>query len=261
MPRSRNLGWIIMQNLNVPSTGARYWFALCIASILGANLGDFVAKILHLGHYYGLAPLALLFCVVIWQERRASLKTEAYYWIAILILRTMATNLADLTKHELGLDPALVMPALLALLIAAIAADMISAKRLEADLASARAVGLPVTGNYYWATMLIAGTLGTVIGDYVADVIGLGAGWGTIALGAVVLLLLLPRLAIDLTHPLFYWLTVVAIRAAGTTAGDFSAQRHGLDLGLPISTAIFVVLLAVVLTVWPRRARLAAAVG
>ena len=46
----------------------------------------------------------------------------------------------------------------------------------------------------------------------------------------------------------FYWLTVVAIRAAGTAVGDFISGRN--MLGLPMSTAVTGILLAVLLAVW-----------
>ena len=45
-----------MHTRNTPITGPRYWAALCFASVLSANMGDFVSKILHLGHTYGWPP-------------------------------------------------------------------------------------------------------------------------------------------------------------------------------------------------------------
>src|SRR5882672_12113802 len=69
----------------------------------GANTGDFLANILHLGHLRGLPPLAAAFAVIVWAERRARAATEAYYWLAIIVLRTGATNLADLVAHDLKL--------------------------------------------------------------------------------------------------------------------------------------------------------------
>jgi uncharacterized membrane-anchored protein len=69
----------------------------------GANTGDFLSHNLHLGHWRGLAPLAVVFLLIVWAERRARIATEAYYWLAIIVLRTAATNLADLATHDFGL--------------------------------------------------------------------------------------------------------------------------------------------------------------
>ncbi len=39
-----------MHTRNTPAINARYWTAISLASIFGANLGDFASRILHLGH-------------------------------------------------------------------------------------------------------------------------------------------------------------------------------------------------------------------
>src|SRR3982075_3643090 len=88
---------------NLPTINARYWIAILAASMCGANTGDFASRILGLGHTHGLLPLALTFLAIIWAERRSTVATEAYYWFAIIVLRTGATNLADLGTHDLKL--------------------------------------------------------------------------------------------------------------------------------------------------------------
>ena len=47
-----------MQPIHLPTLGARYWTALCLASIFGANMGDFFARNVGLGHVAGLPFLA-----------------------------------------------------------------------------------------------------------------------------------------------------------------------------------------------------------
>ena len=88
---------------NTPVTGPRYWAALSVASVLGANMGDFVSRVLQLGHTQGLLPLALIFGTILFAERRLRTTTEAYYWLAIVTMRTAATNIGDAMKHELAL--------------------------------------------------------------------------------------------------------------------------------------------------------------
>jgi len=58
-----------MQIKNVPVT-PRYWIAILVASMCGANTGDFLSHNLHLGHWRGLPPLAALFLIILWAERR-----------------------------------------------------------------------------------------------------------------------------------------------------------------------------------------------
>ena len=106
-----------MQVKNVPEITPRYWTAILVASMCGANTGDFLSHNLHLGHTRGLLPLAALFLIILWAERRARIATEAYYWLAIIVLRTAATNLADLGTHDLKLGYAIIESGLTALLI------------------------------------------------------------------------------------------------------------------------------------------------
>ena len=98
--------------------------------------------------------------------------------------------------------------------------------------------------------MLIAGTFGTVGGDYVSDVVGFDVGMGTVVLSAALAVALSARMFLGLVGRISYWGTVVLVRCAGTTAGDYFAGRHGLNWGLPASTATWAVLMIVLLLVW-----------
>ena len=68
----------------------------------------------------------------------------------------------------------------------------------------------------------------------------MGVDMGTALLGtaAAVLLALRARPAAAITAG--YWVTVVAVRAAGTTLGDCGSHSFGLELGTFCSGAVFV---------------------
>jgi uncharacterized membrane-anchored protein len=236
-----------MQIRNVPEVGPRYWTAISIASVFGANMGDFVARDLHLGHASGLPVLALALALVLLGERRAKTPTEAYYWLAIVIVRTAATNLADLATHDFKLAYPWVLAGLIGLLVGVVLAETI----LRRGAAPTR--GLPATTGWYWAAMLIAGTLGTAFGDYVAGDLGLGLVWSSVLLsGLLGMLLALRSRPAFVTKP-SYWRTIVMVRAAGTTVGDFLAGRRGLGLGLHVSTPCTGLLLVATLLLWRKQ--------
>ena len=83
-----------MQQYHVPLLGLRYWIALCLASVFGANMGDFFAHNMALGHVAGLPFLAIALALVFLLERFDRTAHEAFYWLAIVVVRTAATNLA-----------------------------------------------------------------------------------------------------------------------------------------------------------------------
>jgi uncharacterized membrane-anchored protein len=207
-------------------------------------MGDLFARNLGLGHVAGLPFLAVALAIVIVAERFDRIQHEIYYWIAIIIVRTAATNFADFAAGDLKLPRAWVMAGLTLLLVAALWLTWQFAWRrlanktdnvLRADLG-------------YWICMFIAGTLGTVIGDFCSHNLRLDDAGAAIALSPIVVVLLLVGWRGPLRLLPFYWLTVVAIRAAGTAVGDLVSGRN--MLGLPMSTAVTGILFVALLLVW-----------
>jgi uncharacterized membrane-anchored protein len=243
-----------MNPKHLPTIDARYWFAILAASMCGANTGDFASRILGLGHTRGLLPLAAIFLVILWAERRSRVGTEAYYWLAIIVLRTGATNLADLGTHDLKLGYFVCMGALAALMLMILLLDKargVAPKTVAGD--DGRWHTLPATDAGYWVTMLAAGTLGTAAGDWVADEAGVGTGFGSVVLVAVLIVVWFVSDRYGRMAKPWYWLTIVAARTAGTTLGDYLAGRSGLNFGLVVSTIITSVLLTGIVMLWRPR--------
>ena len=238
-----------MQPNHLPTLGLRYWSALCLASIFGANMGDLFAHNLGLGHVSGLPFLAVALLIVIVVERFDRLQHQSYYWIAIIIVRTAATNFADFAAGDLKLPRIWVMAALTVILVAAV---WISWQFIWRRLAN-KSDNVLRADPGYWLCMFIAGTLGTVMGDFCSHNMHLGDGEAAILLSAVLAALFLIGWRGPLRLLPFYWLTVVAIRAAGTAVGDFVAGRN--MLGLPLGTAVTGILFVALLVIWRETAR------
>lgn len=96
--------------------------------------------------------------------------------------------------------------------------------------------------------MLLAGTLDTVVGDYISHNLKLGDLYASAALGLPrALLFVIGSRGPIWSLPLF-WLTVVMVRADGTVVGDYFAGRQ--MLGLPLSTLISGIIFVALLVVW-----------
>jgi uncharacterized membrane-anchored protein len=235
---------------HLPRLGPRFWAGLCLASIFGANMGDFFAHDIGLGHIAGLPFLAVGFALILLAERVDTGFRELYYWLAIVVVRTAATNIADYLAGDLKLPRPWVMAGIAVALVLAIL--FIWSRRRAAGIVDSR-LTLLTADTPYWIGMLLAGTLGTVIGDYVSHNLHLGDGLAALALGVpLALLFVVGRQGLLWSLP-FYWLTIVVVRAAGTSAGDLLAGRGmlGLPLGTMVSGLAFVALLAL----WKDRRR------
>jgi uncharacterized membrane-anchored protein len=221
-------------------------------------MGDFFARNLGLGHVTGLPFLALALAIIVVGERFDRSIHQAYYWTAIIIVRTAATNFADFACGDLKLPRLWVIVALTAVLVMALAASwQFWWRRQSVKPGGSDAVLRADMG--YWVGMFIAGTLGTVIGDFSSHDLHLGDADASILLGAALaLLFLIARNGLLRSLP-YYWLTIVTVRAAGTVVGDLLASRH--MLGLPTSTLVTGTLFVALLVLWkqPEAPRLAVA--
>lgn len=226
-----------MQRKHIPSMGPRYWVSLSIVSVFGANLGDFSSHDLHLGHAVGLLPMAAFLGAIFITERRDHSWNQIYYWLAIIVIRAAATNLADLFTHDFGLGRLSAAAGLTLLLaLALFVGRPLASASNQAKLEKKSANALPTTDTQYWTAMMIAGTLGTVIGDYSSFGLHLGTGNASLMLGALLAAVLLLGSRGLLATMSYYWLTIVMVRAAGTAVGDFLAGSKALNIGLPLST-------------------------
>ena len=128
-------------------------------------MGDFYAHDIGLGHVAGLPFLAMALAVILYVERFDTLVHEAYYWSSIIVIRMAATNLADFFSVELELLLRLgtSRPSRLVLMIVVSISWRIGWRQDNAKTVDQSNVLRADTG--YWVSMLVAGTVGTVLGD------------------------------------------------------------------------------------------------
>lgn len=232
-----------MKAIHIPKVDARYWSAITLASIFGTNMGDLYAHESGLGIGLGLLVLAALTLVALLVERVDERAHQIYYWLAIIIIRTGATNIADYLAFRVRI-PLLALTLGLAALIAVFGWRSARGARQAAS-------GLPKTDSNYWIAMLGAGVFGTVLGDICSHVIGQGAA--SIGLDVVLALALLMRRRGMLGLVASYWLVVAVARTAGTAMGDWLAENKLLNIGLPLSTLITGTIFVAVLLLWRSR--------
>ena len=202
-----------------------YWFAMLAASALGTNLGDLWAEVLLPGRFSSLACLLAVCAVAVWYDRRAAARSEASYWVAIVVMRAAATNLADIITHDLAMNYVLAS-ALLAVL------TLVAARFTHPDPVRR---GSPLVDGAYWVAMFIAGLFGTVAGDFIHHSIGLYAASGLLCL---MLAGLIGSRDVTASKPmLLYWGIVMVERCAGTAVGDALASRRAVGLGVLVASA------------------------
>jgi uncharacterized membrane-anchored protein len=235
-----------MKNIHVPQVSRRYWLAITLASVFGTNLGDLYAHESGLGLWLGLAVLAVIVAIALLLERRDTRPHEGWYWFVILIIRTGATNIADFLAFRAHVPPILLGLGLIALLGAL---GWLTQRRM-ASAATVTGKQLPDTAAVYWAAMLTAGVLGTVLGDDASHFIG--EGIASLVLGGALLAVLAATRARAKTV-MAYWAIVGLARTAGTSIGDWVAENRTFAIGLPLASLLTGTVFVLLILLWPSR--------
>jgi uncharacterized membrane-anchored protein len=102
----------------------------------------------------------------------------------------------------------------------------------------------------YWTAILFSNTLGTSLGDFLADDVHLGFAGGTLLVSGLLALVVLAKYRTAVSTALLFWIAFVLTRPLGATTGDFFSKpvaKGGLGYGtVGASLILAVVLLALI---------------
>ncbi|MDE2343561.1 MAG: hypothetical protein KGL63_09275 [Betaproteobacteria bacterium] len=200
----------------VPEVTLGFWIVKIAATTLGETGGDAVSMSLDLGYLVSTLIFAVIFLLAVSAQVRADKFHPLRYWVTIIATTTVGTTLADFADRSLGIGYAGGASLLLMLLMASL---LLWQKTLGS--VSFRSVGDPRSEAFYWATILFSQTLGTALGDWVADSAGLGYGGGAVLFGALLALVAAAYLWTALSRSLLFWAAFILTRPLGAVVGDF----------------------------------------
>ena len=83
--------------------------------------------------------------------------------------------------------------------------------------------------TFYWLTILTSNTLGTALGDCLADTSGVGYEGGALVFGGALALLLALYFFTNVSHVVLFWAAFILTRPLGATLGDILTKplNHG----------------------------------
>jgi uncharacterized membrane-anchored protein len=169
------------------------------------------------------------------------------YWSVILATSTAGTTMSDFMDRTLGLGYATGSLILITLL----ATTFLLWKKTEKSV-SVNDIHTFRGETFYWIAILFSNTLGTALGDFLADNSGLGFLGGAVLIGSLLLLIILAYYFAKVSSVILFWLAFVLTRPFGATFGDLltkSPEKGGLNFGTIGSSAILFTILMVLITV------------
>jgi uncharacterized membrane-anchored protein len=194
--------------------------------------------------------LGLVLVAFVWLQVRARSFNPWLYWLTIIASTTCGTTLADFADRSLGIGYAGG-----SLLLLACVLGSLWVWRRTLGTVDVNQVATPKAETFYWVTITFSQTLGTALGDWVADS-GAGYAGGAIIFGAALALVAFLYFGTRVSRVVLFWAAFILTRPLGATLGDFldkPLDKGGLDLSRPIATAVLLIAIVVLIAVLPQR--------
>jgi len=241
----------------LPRVVALFWVMKIAATTLGETASDHLAHTLELGYATTALILVVGFGALLAWQLLSEKHRPLLFWSVILATSILGTALSDFMDRTLKLGYATGSAILVVLLVAVFTYWKKSAGTLSVtDIRTRRDETL------YWTAILISNTLGTALGDYLADDSGLGFAGGAALIGGLLALTLVLHFATRISKVALFWIAFVLTRPFGATLGDVLTKKHaegGLDLGtLQASGVLLAILIASIIYSHYRDKQLAA---
>jgi uncharacterized membrane-anchored protein len=236
----------------VPEVTFVFWIIKIAATTLGETGGDSVTMTLNWGYLVGTALfLALLIALVI-SQIVASKFHPVLYWATIVASTTFGTTMADFADRSLGIGYTGGATLLLASLMAVLALWYWSQGTI-----SVNTVSTPKVEAFYWAAITLSQTLGTALGDWIADTGGLGYEGGAVVFAAGLAVLVALYYRTNVSRVTLFWAAFILTRPLGATVGDFldkPVSDGGLALSRPLASAAIALFIVLAVAMLPQRA-------
>jgi uncharacterized membrane-anchored protein len=236
----------------VPEVALGFWIIKILATTLGETGGDAVTMSMNLGYAIGTLIFLAIFLVAVAVQIRAKSFNPYLYWLTIVATTTVGTTIADFVDRSLGVGYLGGSTLVFACLIASLAIW-----RWSEGTVSVNTIVTPKAEMFYWVTILFSQTLGTALGDWVADTNNLGYGGGaTLFAGALVVILALYAFT-QASRVTLFWAAFILTRPLGATLGDLldkPLRDGGFAISRYVASAILAGLIVALIAVLPQRA-------
>jgi uncharacterized membrane-anchored protein len=248
-----------VQASKVPEVTLGFWVIKILATTLGETGGDTVTMtwlkadvMVNSGYLIGTAIFFTLLVALVIVQILARKFHPLLYWATIAASTTFGTALADFADRSLGIGYTGGSILLFTCLMAVLALWYWSEGTI-----SVNTVSTPQAEAFYWAAITFSQTLGTALGDWIADTGGLGYEGGALLFAAGLAVAAALYYWTDVSRVALFWGAFILTRPLGATLGDFldkPLNHGGLALSRPIASAVIAAIMIGCIVLFPQRA-------
>ena len=226
----------------IPQLALAFWVMKICATTLGETAGDLLSMTLNIGYAVSSILLLSFFVVTLTIKLFSKKYQPIVYWSVILSTSTAGTTMSDFMDRTLAWG----YPLGSLVLICVLSLTLLLWRLVEKSL-SVTSIRSFLAEMFYWTAILFSNTLGTALGDFLADSSGLGFSGGAILIGSLILIVILLYSFTSVSRVALFWLAFVLTRPFGATFGDLLTKpthMGGLGFGTIGSSAILFAILA-----------------
>ena len=243
----------------VPAVTLGFWIVKILATTLGETGGDSVTMSwlgettshpVPNGYLIGTAIFGVLLVLFIWAQIKARRFNPWLYWATIVASTTCGTTLADFADRSLGVG----YPGGSLLLLACVLLSLFAWHRTLGTV-DVNTVSSPREEVFYWITITFSQTLGTALGDWIADA-GLGYSGGALVFGAGLVVLAILYFSTRVSRVFLFWAAFILTRPLGATVGDFldkPLDKGGFAMSRPLASLALTVVIIALIFLLPQR--------
>lgn len=243
----------------VPAVTLGFWIIKILATTLGETGGDSVTMTwlgettpqpVPFGYLIGTLIFGALLIGLVFAQIRARTFNSWLYWATIVASTTCGTTLADFADRSLGIG----YPGGSLMLLSCVLLSLFTWHRMLGTV-DVNSVSGPKEEAFYWVTITFSQTLGTALGDWIADS-GLGYSGGALVFGAALGVLAVLYFATSINRVFLFWAAFILTRPLGATVGDYldkPIDKGGLSLSRPIASAVLAIVIIGLIVVLPQR--------
>jgi uncharacterized membrane-anchored protein len=228
-----------------------FWVIKIAATTLGEVGGDALSMSLNLGYALSTIIFFALFAISVTAQIRAKKFHRFLYWAVIVATTLTGTTMADFADRSLGIGYPGGSLLLLGLVIA-----VLTVWRLMLGSVSVNVITDPKAEAFYWATILFSNTLGTALGDWVADS-GPGYEGGALIFAGGIAIVALAYFLTKTSRTVLFWTAFILTRPLGATLGDLLTKpiaNGGLNLSRYSSSGAIAAFMILCILLFPQRA-------
>jgi uncharacterized membrane-anchored protein len=242
----------------VPEVTLGFWIIKILATTLGETGGDTVSMTMDLGYLVGTAIFLSALVVLVGIQIAAKKFHPLLYWSVIVASTTAGTTMADFATRSMGIGYTGGSLILFVCLMTVLGLWYWSLGSI-----SVQTVNKPKVEAFYWAAITFSQTLGTALGDWIADA-GLGYEGGAVVFAAGLAVVAIAYYWTNASRVLLFWVAFILTRPLGATVGDLldkPLEQGGFALSRPIASVVIAAVMIGLILVLPQSAGSHSAAG